>query len=472
MLHNSKRADLIYISAPALVFLLLSVWQIPGTIALRNGLIGLLLVLAVDLSILSQRGLGELVKQPATICLLLLTGWFFLSLNWAVEPTLSFKELRGQWLVAMLCGLAGGLLAMNFGKPSDSKAGKLVQIVFWALLVQVLLHDTLDIAYLLATGKMPFRQAPVLYLPEIFKSLWEGRSVSGEFIGQSGDKFSYVNNTLAALVVAELIQRILLRKIWLPIGWPCLIVSLVAVVACTYFLQFRNGNVGLLLLIGFATFMVLVRKARVWSIVKLTSVVALIVVLLVSFSVALYRSDARWQTFIETAPIAWDTETYQAWRKVEPYPKLPSGQQVDASNYERLAWMREGIVLILDNPLGAGYNRNAFGDGVDRKYEMHGSYRGGHSHSGLVDFGIANGIPGLLLWLLFLGVLFYNGWVSFVRGQIAPALTLMFIVSGFLSRSVVDSNIRDHMLQQFIFLAMLLAFSLPDPEKKTGELDD
>lgn len=472
MPYNSRTTPLIWAVTLILVFILLIVWQMPGTIALRNVLVGLLLILAVSLNVVSRRGLGVFIKQPATTCLLLLTGWFLLSLNWAVEPTLSLKELRGQWLVAILCGLVGGLLAMNFDKPSDLKAGKLVQVVFWALLVQVLLHDILDIAYLLATGEIPFRQAPVLYLPEIFKSLWEGQSVFGEFIGQSGDKFSYVNNTLAALVVAELIQRILLRKIWLSIGWPCLIVSLVAVVACTYFLQFRNGNVGLLLLIGFAALMVIVRKARVWSIVKLTSVVAIIAVLLASFGVALYKSDARWQTLTETVPIAWDTKTHQAWRKVAPYPELSNGQQVDASNYERLAWIKEGIVLILDHPLGTGYNRNAFGDGIDRKYEMNGLYRGGHSHSGLIDFGIANGIPGLFLWLTFLGALFYIGWAAFMRGQIAPALTLMFIVSGFLSRSIVDSNLRDHMLQQFMFLAMLFAFSLPRQKQVRDASDD
>lgn len=139
--HNSRTATRIWAASLTLVFVLLSVWQVPGTIALRNGLIGLLLVLAVSLSIVSQRGLGRLIKYPATISLLFLTSWFFLSLSWAVEPALSIKELRGQWLMPMLCALAGGLLALNSGNPGTLKAGKLVQVVFWALLVQVLLHE-------------------------------------------------------------------------------------------------------------------------------------------------------------------------------------------------------------------------------------------------------------------------------------------------------------------------------------------
>lgn len=450
--------------------ILLFVWQVPGTIAIRYSLLAVLL--PVSLALCFWRPPVSVQKfwlGSPLIGLALLTGWIALVIAlWGVEPALSWKEFRGQWLTALAAGLTGGLLATAGLAESIQRAMTLVTVVFWALLVQVLLHDALDIAYALSTGAIPFRQAPVLYLPEIIRALWDGRPMAEEFIGQSGDKFSYVNNTLAALVVAELVQRILLKKRWLPISWSVLLLSLIAVLVCTYLLQFRNGNVGLLLLNGFAVFMVLIRKARHWQLWKLASVAGLVAALLASFGGVLYRSDARWQTLAETAPIAWDTKTYQAWRRVAPYPELPNGQQVDASNYERLAWAKEGAILIAEHPLGTGYNRNAFGDGVDRKYEMKGDYRGGHSHSGLVDFGIANGIPGLMLWLSFLGALFYTGWVAFMRGQIAPALTLMFIVSGFLSRSIVDSNLRDHMLQEFMFLAMLFAFTLP----RTGGEED
>ena len=475
-LHKSTTATKrsLWQFAFALTSILLFIWQVPGTIAVRYTLLAVLLPVSLMLCLWRCSENPQRIGSPAPlIWLLLLTGWVVLVIAlWGVEPSLSWKEFRGQWLTSLGAGLAGALLARAALAESNQRAMTLITVVFWSLLAQVLLHDALDLAYWLATGGIPFRQAPVFYLPEISKALWEGRSMAEGFIGQSGDKFSYVNNTLSALVVAELVQRIVLKRRWLPIGWPVLLLSLAAVLACTYLLQFRNGNVGLLLLIGFATFMVLVRKAQHWSLWKLALVVGLVVVLLTSFGGALYKSDARWQTLAETAPIAWDTKTHQAWRRVAPYPELPNGQQVDASNYERVAWAKEGGVLILEHPLGTGYNRNAFGDGIDRKYEMNGVYRGGHSHSGLVDFGIANGIPGLLLWLSFLGALFYTGWVAFMRGQIAPALTLMFIVSGFLSRSIVDSNLRDHMLQQFMFLAMLFAFSLPRSVKTEGELDD
>lgn len=458
-----------------LAFLLLCIWQIPGTIAIRYSLLALLLPISLLLCFWRrQAGMLSLGPLSPLVWLALLTSWIILVIGvWSIEPSLSWKEFRGQWLTALGAGLIGALLARAALAESVQRAMTLITAVFWALLVQVLLHDVLDIGYLFMTGEVPFRQAPVLYVPEILSRVWDGRPIVEAFTQQSGDKFSYVNNTLGALVVAELVQRVMIRKRWLPIGWPVLLLSLVAVLACTYLLQFRNGNIGLLLLIGLATLMVLARQAQRWTL-RCTGLVTIAALsTLVFFGAVLYKSDVRWQNFAGTISIAWDTQTHQAWRLRDlPYPTIDGGSPVEAGSYLRIAWMKEGLKLIADSPLGIGYNRNAFGDSIDRKYEMNGVYRGGHSHSGLIDFGIANGIPGLLLWVSFLGALFYAGWVAFRQGLIAPPLTLMFIVSGFLSRSIVDSNLRDHMLQEFMFLAMLFAFSLPRSAKMTGELDD
>lgn len=464
----------LWTGALCVVFCLLCVWQVPGTIALRHSLLALLLPLSLTLFFWRQ---PLTIKPPINpmpwLVLAMLTGWIVLVVAlWGVEPNLSWQEFRGQWLSALAVALMGTLLARAAQSDSPRRVMALIMTVFGALLFQIALHYALDAWYWISTGDIPFRQAPVLYLPGMIQGLWEGRTIVQGFTGESVDKFSYVNNTLGALVVAELMQRIMTKKRWLNIGWPLLILSLFAVLGCTYLLKLRNGNVGLLLLLGFAILTVLVYKARYWSIRKLGLIAGFVLLALVGFGTALYKSDLRWQNMLETMPIAWDTQTHQAWRKVAPYPELASGQLVDKSNYERIAWAKEGAILIQDHPLGTGYNRNAFGDGIDRKYEMNGVYRGGHSHSGLVDFGIANGLPGLLLWLAFLGVLFAAGWAAFVRGQIAPGLALMFIVSGFLSRSIVDSNLRDHVLQQFMLLVMVFVFSLPSAEKTKGTLHD
>ena len=163
--------------------------------------------------------------------------------------------------------------------------------------------------------------------------------------------------------------------------------------------------------------------------------------------------DERWQTFLETVPIAMDIEN-KAWiNQALPQPRLANGQTVDWSNYMRIARMRAGLSLMADYPLGVGFGRNAFGHAVEKKYGM----RTSHSHSGIIDLGAGIGVPGVLLWLGFLGVLLRLGYRGLCQSHSFPALALLFLTAGYSFRMLVDSTIRDHMLQMFLFLAAFLA---------------
>ena len=126
---------------------------------------------------------------------------------------------------------------------------------------------------------------------------------------------------------------------------------------------------------------------------------------------------------------------------------------MDWSNYMRLARMKAGVDLTLENPWGVGFGRNAFGHAVMKKYGESSS----HSHSGLIDLAVGTGIPGTLLWIGFLASLATLGWRSFRRTQDYCALALLLLVTGYGTRMVLDSTIRDHMLQMFLFLAAFLA---------------
>lgn len=446
----------LWVTAYLLVFLLLVVWQIPGTIALRYSLLGLLFPIALLLLFVRGQSSNYCKTTPTPlIWLLTLTVWMMLVIYfWGQNPGVSWGELRGQWLSPLAAGVVGLLLASAARKDPQRHELQLLMVVFWALLIQVLIHDVLGALYWWATGELPFRQAPVLYLPDISYAIIKGLPWHEGFTGEGPDKFSYVNNVLAALLVAEVAQRILLHKRWLSCSNVVLGVAFGAMLLCSYWLKMRNGNVGLLLLLTFAALMMAVRlvdrfgKARVVS--ALFGVIGVIFIL----GLAMIRSDPRWQKLEETIPIALDTQTNRSWLVRENYPMIANGEVVDISAYERLAWAKEGLRLILDNPWGTGYNRLAFGAGIDRKYQMNGTYRA-HAHSGIIDFAIANGIVGLVLWFGFLGSLFYVGWQAYRGEQVGLGLGLMFLISGFMGRSIVDSNIRDHILQQFFFLAML-----------------
>ena len=442
--------------------LLLFTWPIPGTIALRNSLAGLLLltVLVGTWRERHQIGSGFTPLQLPALLFAALSGWIVLVISgWAAESALSWKEFWAQWTLPAVCGLAGFLLARLSVARGDIGVQSVLKAIFYTLFLQVFLHDLLDAMYLLSTGLQPFRQAPVLYLPLFFQA-WQG---SGDwtqtFIGQYFEKFSFVNNTFAAILIAEILQRAIEKRRWLDLPNWLLGVSLFLVLLCSYWLRVRNGNLGLVFLLVVAGLMTLVRIRHRFKPRNLLLVLAAAVLVFSGLGSAFWKSDTRWQSFAETLPIALDTTTHKAWlsTRVAPYPRLANGDQVDPSNYERIAWIKEGFKLGWENPLGTGLNRNAFFDGLDRKYNMGGSIRGGHSHSGVVDFFIANGLPGLLLWFAFLLSLTVLGWRTFAGPNMALGLMLIFLISGFFSRSLVDSNIRDHVLQQFLFMSSVFA---------------
>lgn len=453
----------------ALVSILLMVWPIPGTIGLRNAFAGVILLAL--LPTIRHGGWRQLnLPRWPFVFYIMLTLWIaFVIVAWALEPALSWREYWPQWLLPGLSAFTGILLAIEAMRQGSEARARLIVTVFYTFFALVLLHDVMDAIYWGLTGNLPFRQAPVLYLPDIAKSFLQGQAPLGVFNGQYGEKFSFVNNTFAAILFAEIIQRILLQKRWIPVSNFVLATGVAALLLCSYWLSFRNGNIGLMGMLVMAGIMVLIRLRHRIPLARVAGVsivgIAAIVVLVGAF----WKSDPRWERFAETLPIALDTEHHQAWisTRLEPYPKLSDGSIIDSSAYERIAWIKEGTKLALEQPLGTGLNRNAFFDGIDRKFNMGGAVRGGHAHSGIVDFTIANGFPGTLLWVIFLLSLALVGWQAFRGGRVAVGLLLMFLVSGFFTRSLVDSNLRDHVLQQFLFLIGIftLLANNPDPRE-------
>ena len=437
------------------IFVLLVIWQMPGTIALRHGVLVILLLASIVLNITHQSIVKDALCSMPSRILLALTGWMVLVIVlWGVEPALSWREFTAQWGIPLLCAYCG--VVVSGVAVKTQQIDRVLSVVFWAMFLQVLLHDLLNLVFYIQHHDFAFRSAPVLHVAEWLQQL--GRSNQAN-VFEPGlmDKFSYVNNGFAALLVAEIVQRLLKRARLIPINNLLLAIAMLAMLFCSYTLKTRNGNVGLLLLLLMSGALVAARLITPQNRLKAIAAMMAFVLALGTVGFWFFKSDPRWQTLAATVPIALDTQTHKAWLRQGDYPLLPDGQPVNDSNYERLAWAKEGLLLVEEQPLGTGYNRNAFGDGIDRKYQLGGSYRGGHSHSGLIDLAIANGVPGLLLWLGFLFSVVCIGWAAFAGSGIGAGLMVIFLISGFFGRSIVDSNIRDHILQQFMLLVAMFA---------------
>jgi hypothetical protein len=416
--------------------LLLFILPIPHTISLRYFLL------------LSAAGLfGYLTikrQNPAMLWRLRLPALLFTALSvWIVlgavllsqAPSVPLNEIRGQWLTAFLA-LTTGLAAGVAGRDIHSGSLRLLHVVVLVLFVHVLSVDVQALWLALAESTFTLRA----------QGLTDGP-----------DKASFLTNMLLAFILSELLLRFTGKPRTLKLNNGTLAVLLVLTLLSLYAEGVRNAVPALLAMgAGFIVFYWVGTRRGQRKRLYAAGVMSLLVVIAVSLSYAtVSKRGMNWDQTLATIPVALDTKGHKNWLDTEKYglPSLPGGGTVEESTYLRIAWIKESFLLISDHPLGIGFNRNAFGHGLMMKY---GEGRG-HSHSGILDMAIGTGIPGALLWLAFLVSLAWLGLRCFCATGTFATLTLSLIVLDYSTRMFVDSIVKDHMLQQFMLVAGLLA---------------
>lgn len=447
---NTLHSDVLSRFSPAFVVSLLLlgtlffIWPIPHTIGARG------ILLAANLALLLYLTRGNGLGTVATI--LRRPFWFYVGFTaWLLigalfvsgETTWSLGEISGQWITAS-AALLTGLLAALFAKRADALKVALVAIVM--LLVPSLLYvDYSGLAGWFHAGTLVKR----------------GPGITG-----GPDTSSFLTNIFLACLFAEILLRAG-GKQFLPLSRTALGVLLAAALFSLYVESVRNGMISLALLMVLAAVVFARTRFRSVKAVTLAAYAMLTAALIGAFVFVYVKSDPRWRTFTETVPIALDTKTYTAWRDdlKTPLPMLPSGQPVELSSYLRIAFMKEGLLVVQDHPLGVGYGRNAFGHAIQAKY---GQAELGHSHSGYVDLAVGSGVPGILLWIGLMAALFSFGMAQYRHHRSFAGLALAFIVFEFNARMLLDSINRDHPLQQFLFLVGLLAAASIVEEKRAS----
>lgn len=417
--------------AAALVF----IWPIPHTISLRQLLI-LLFAILLAYGIAKGR-IG--VKFPRDLrvpvyLLVALTLWMLIvAVFLSSETAWSLSELRGQWDMSVVT-LTLGAVVGTWAREDRSWQVRLCAAIFVALLVHVLYLDVNAFREYVNTGFLP-------------------RRIGG--LANSLDRASLGVWVAGAFVMAEIITRLATRQKFLPIHGAVLSGLLVAIFFASYVTESRNGMIVLsLLMILSATAYVMAVYS--FSIKRLAIVGAGTAVLVPLLILAVVRADDRWGTFLETIPIALDTTNNRNWLEPDkPLPSLPDGRPVNDSNYKRIAWIKEGLILVMERPWGRGFGRQIFGHALMEKYGVKKTQT--HPHSSVLSLAIGAGVPGLLLWVAFCFFLIRFGYRSFTQTKSYASLVLFFLTTGFLLAVTLDSMMQDHMLQEIMFLIGLFA---------------
>lgn len=380
---------------------LYAIWALPETILIRHiclivgALIGLYQIIVFRHLLLSKRAI------PAWLVLTLFL-WaslhlFFFSNDYAAQ----YEEFTSIWKragIGAIFGLGFGLGLAHNRMGEDGQKGQKGQKGLWAIIYLGLLAPT------------------IIYILKFILTLkgkeW-GIAVSDYWLLYYGSapfyipKTTYVCFCLPTLGVAlgQLASNISRHHTF---KWVNLIylATIPAVFFVFYGENIKNGVVyGAALVLLFALIL-LKRNIRGYLFLKL-SLLFLIATIGCLFVAKNIQTNDSWRTFIADAKIARDTQTYPQWKYsgTQGYPNNEFGTMVSVTNYERMAWAKEGLKLVLQNPLGYGLVERSFGHLAKIKFPdslLH------QSHSGWIDLTLGIGIPGMALIMGSLLTLLYQ----------------------------------------------------------------
>jgi O-Antigen ligase len=359
---------------------LLCIWVIPNTIALRH-----LLLVA---SCLSAIGLiryhwAELKSVDSRfIPLLCIFGLFlwvlihyaFFSLN----PELELSEIKGLWMRS----LVGAIAAVGLG-IAIVKYPKLRLYFYLALFLTPAINV---LAYCWASYLNHGLLKPMDFYRFLYTKI----------------ETAYFGAIAAAVATGNLIHQMTnkidksktLQILWWLMGLVLVLVS--ALIAST-----KNGVAIALCLCIFLAVVVVINAILHKDGSKRLSVVVVIAILLLSVGAwESHKSLAYrgWDTVFQDAALGLDIDTNKQWQKGEgtvPMPINSSGVPAATNTYMRFAYAAVGIRLMKEYPLGYGSINQSFNGLQEQAKILH--EHEGQVHSGWIDFGLAFGVPCLLL---------------------------------------------------------------------------
>jgi len=372
---------------------LLGVWAVKNTIALRN----ILLFVGAPLSALycywqyqeiRLKQIKILVKYYLPILLVaLMFAWvLFHYLFLSRFPEIQWSELRSTWLRALMAsilGLGTGLAILR--RPSA------INFLWLGIL--------LSFAYLFYQYVPKAVAAHSLFAPDYDGYIFYGK-ISAVLSG--------------TILICGLLGTVLSRFTFLAAKakWALLAFWLfgtsVALYASVFIFDTRNG-VGLaLLLFGVVAAGLFARLILTFftkpSIQKiLVNVLFLVCLLGIGgwFGWSQFKLNPGWATMFEDVQIAMQVDEYPNWQNPTDlgFPNNALGKEVRGNTYERVSWAVAGMTILApENPLGVGILVRPFGVLLNEKYPD--SAKGiMSSHSAWVEFTLAFGYPGILLTL-------------------------------------------------------------------------
>lgn len=429
---KSKSKDHFLLACLAIItLLLLSVWPVPHTIAVRNILLGLGFLIALSV-IWNKRHLFTLKKTLPTVFILFFFVWlifhyFFLFMDQSAQ----LKELQSTWLRAFMGGLIAFSLAILL--PINKKWRV---CIYLGVLVPVIIYL--------------YSYAQVAFLSKQVPNFGFAGLVSHKIV------LGYVGILFTALALGIFSfwlknnQRTTVIKV---LGGLLLVIGIAASLASFVFVNTRNG-VGafvILVLLWALVYLYQLTKSKRYLLPTIFLVI-LTPLSYVAIQKHLTMNIHQWSSLLADIKVGYQIDKFDHWQNnTKGYPQNELGAVVNVSTYERTAWATAGLRYLSQNPMGAGLLADSFRKmGATNGIESH-SLR--FTHSGWIDLTLAVGIPGILL--LFLSMLSSLYWAMKRHSELA-SVTVWLLVAIAIYWLIAELATNKHFVEMLIFMLVFL----------------
>lgn len=368
-----------YASAISIIGLL-CIWVVPNTIALRHFLLTMGCFSAVGLLYFNWGSLRTV--EASYLPLFSIFGLFawvvihyaFFSLN----PALELSEIKGLWmrsLVGVIAAIGLGIAIVKFSK---------LRLYFYVALFAVPIINVGS--YCWASYLNHGWVKPNDFVRFLFTK------IETAYFGAIAAAIATGN--LIQLMIGKLDGSRLIQILWWLLGLTLVLVS--ALVSST-----KNGIAVALGLCLFLAVVVVMNSILLKGGSRVFSSIIFIVVMLLSAGIwEGHKSFAYrgWDTVFQDAALGLDIDKNKQWQKREgsvPAPLNKLGIEAALNTYSRFAYAAVGVRLISQYPFGYGSINRSF-KGLQEQAQIPHEHEG-QVHSGWIDFGLAFGVPGLVL---------------------------------------------------------------------------
>ena len=426
--------------------------SIDGTITLRYVLIVGLIVALVFVTIKNDDNL-KILKESRDFNLIIgllslfIVYVFFHSIFVSLEPDWSLSEFKSHIVYPSIYFIVGLLLANYVYKSKSISKESLITILFYSLFLHILYLDIAAIDFLWHEGTMLRRYGGLMDSPVLP---------------------NYLTNILLAMIIAEVVYRLRVKKKVLKVSDSILLLLLVFCIFSTFIEALRLGDIALVFL-GIGSSMAFLYKNKDYS-AKVKSFISIGLILVLTIPLIYnINTDPRWAKLVETVPVAMSSSDDESFiDPAAPVLKTVSGYEVTGSNYTRIVYAIKSFKFIGEDPMGVGFGRNAFGHALELRHPEY-AKRGMHAHSAILELSLGGGIIATLIWLSFIFVITRVSIIEFRRTLNYYAMLTLFLTMGFVGRGFVDANMRDHMFLQFMMMLGISIFFMIIEKNKSLE---